>query len=93
MKNLFEELGFLELLVLDLTADDWKDMSILYQKTQELMSREFGISHFCMNLTGRDLNLNEYFTAKPMLENFKAQLGATPPKAHTTVMHRLVTRC
>lgn len=93
MKKLFEESGFPGLLVLDLTADDWKDMLTLYQRTQELMSREFGISRFCMNLIGTDFNLNEYSTAKPNIENFKAQLGATPPKAHTTVMHPLVTRC
>ena len=35
---------------------------------------------------------NSYSQAKPVTESFKAPLGDTPPKGHTTVTHRPVTR-
>ena len=38
------------------------------------------------------LSLNESSEAEPIAENFKVQLGATPPKEHTTVTHPPVTR-
>ena len=37
--------------------------------------------------------VDEYSRAKPITESFKAQLGVTLPKEHTTGMHPPVTHC